>query len=154
MLLNIRIGLSVNKEVLMKRSGNKNPVVVDEDPLFTQSSMSSPLVFDSVNTNIYFSLLNDSNTSGAVDYVAQIYTKISYSIHQDLRVPPENSIWDKVVYPEKNPHRHLNVLLERLFSTDSVDMISDCFPTTVSQLFPPLSKASDNPLKDKTQKKT
>ena len=42
--------------------------------------MSSPLVFDSINSKYYFLLLNDSNNFGAVDYDAHINSKIDYSI--------------------------------------------------------------------------
>ena len=38
----------------MLKTGNKNPIVVDEDLSFVQSSMSSPLVFDSVKMKFFF----------------------------------------------------------------------------------------------------
>ena len=35
-------------EGFIMNAGNKNQIVVDEEPSFTQSSMSPPLVFDSM----------------------------------------------------------------------------------------------------------
>ena len=56
--------------------------MVDEGPSFTQFSMPSPLVFDSVYNKDDFPPLNDSNRLGAVDYDAHINTKIDYSINR------------------------------------------------------------------------
>ncbi len=41
-------------------TGNGKPIVVDKKPSFTQSSMSSPIVFDSANNNFHFPALNGS----------------------------------------------------------------------------------------------
>ena len=64
----------------------KNLIVVDEEPSFSQSSLSSPLFFDSVEMKFYFPLLIDSIIFGIVDYEAHIYTKIDSSIDHVLKI--------------------------------------------------------------------
>ena len=51
-------------------NGNKNSVVVNENPSFSQQSMSSALVFDSVKNKYCPPRLSDSNSFGTVDYDA------------------------------------------------------------------------------------
>ena len=64
---------------IFKNTGNQNPVISDEEPPITEMSMSSPLVFDSVNKKYYFLPVNDSSSFGTVDYDAQMKTKTNYS---------------------------------------------------------------------------
>ena len=67
-----REGLNIN-------TGNKNPIVVDENSLFSQHSMSSPSAFDSVKN--CFRRLNDSNSLGNIDYDDHNNTNIENSIN-------------------------------------------------------------------------
>ena len=68
-------------EGLIMNTGNKNPIVIDEDLLFSQQSMYSPLVLDYVKNKYYFPLLNDSNSFGTVDKDAHMNAKIDSSIN-------------------------------------------------------------------------
>ena len=54
-------------------TGNKNRIVVDENPSFIQQLTFPPLVF--VENGNYFSSLNDSNSFGTVDCDPFVYTK-------------------------------------------------------------------------------
>ena len=60
---------------------NNNPNVADEEPYFTQNSLSSPIVFVSVNNKYYFPPMNDSDSFGTVDYHAPINIKADFSIN-------------------------------------------------------------------------
>ena len=62
-------------------TGNKNPIVVDDNSSFSQQSTSSPLAFASVRTKYSFPPLNDSNSFRTVDYDAHNNTKVDYSIN-------------------------------------------------------------------------
>ena len=53
-------------------TGKQNLKALDEEPSFTQSSMSSSLVFDSVNNSFCFRQRGESNSFGTVDYDAHI----------------------------------------------------------------------------------
>ena len=61
------------------KTRNKNPIVVEEEPLFNKSSMFSPLVLGTVKKKIYFHPLIDSVSFGTVDYDANINGKVDYS---------------------------------------------------------------------------
>ena len=69
-----REGFSINKE-------NKNTVFVYDEPLFTQSSMCSPLVFDYAKNQHYFPSQKEvfaQYNFGTVDYDAQMNTKLVF----------------------------------------------------------------------------
>ena len=66
-------------------TGNKNPIAVDEEPSFTQNSLSLPLPFESVRNKYSFLPLNASKSFGAVEYIAQKNTKTDYSINRVLK---------------------------------------------------------------------
>ena len=51
-------------------TGSINPLVVDGKLSFTQNSMFSPLVFDSVNNKFCLPQLKTSSSFGIVDYFA------------------------------------------------------------------------------------
>ena len=72
-------------------TGNKNPIVVDEEQSVTQNSLSSPLVFDSVE-KIFFCLLNDSNSFSTVDYDVNIITIRKYSTFHVFKYMPNQEL--------------------------------------------------------------
>ena len=60
----------------------KNSIVVDPEPSFTQTSRSSPIVFDCINNFNYFPPLKDSKNHGTVYSDANLNTKIDYSVNR------------------------------------------------------------------------
>ena len=58
------------------RTGNKSPIVVDEDLPFSRKPTSQRLVFDSLQSEFYNPSLNYSNSFGTVDYDCHSITKI------------------------------------------------------------------------------
>ena len=91
LFVNYRGGFNIN-------GGDKKAIDVDEEPSFTQSSMSSPLVFDSVKNTTFFHSLNDSNNFGTVDYDAHTNTNIEDSI---------NHIFTSLTIQEMNTLHHI-----------------------------------------------
>ena len=66
-------------------TANKNPIVVAEDLSFSQQPRSSLLVFDSVKSKWNFHPPNDSNSFGTVDYDAQVFANIDFSMNHVLK---------------------------------------------------------------------
>ena len=60
----------IYREVFNMNSGKKNQILVDEDASFSQQSMSSSLVFDSVKNTFPSTPLNSSCSFGIVHYYA------------------------------------------------------------------------------------
>ena len=67
---------AIYHEGFKMKTGNKSPIVVDEDLSFSQQPTSQRLVFDSLQSEFYFPSLNDSNSFGTVDYDCHNNTKI------------------------------------------------------------------------------
>ena len=65
----------------LEKTGNRNPIVVDGELSFSQNSLSSPWVFDSVKIKCPFPLLNGSSSLRTVNYDADIKTTIEFSIN-------------------------------------------------------------------------
>ena len=58
------------------KTGNKNPIVVREEPSFTENSMSSPLILDSVKIKYFCPALSSSIGFGTIDYDAHPNTRV------------------------------------------------------------------------------
>ena len=66
--------MRVYHEGFIMSTGNKNRTVADVKQSFAQSSMSSPLGYNSVINKYYFGPLNYSNNSGTADYDIHLNT--------------------------------------------------------------------------------
>ena len=79
-------------------TGNKTPIVDDERSSFTQSSMSSPLVFDPVIKRVFVPPLNDFISLRIVDYDAHISAKIEFSINYFFNIYDRSRTEDSTSY--------------------------------------------------------